>query len=419
MNRTEMVPVGDVSLCVHRLGIGLGGRPLVVLHGGPSWDHSYLLPGLEPLAANREVIAFDQRGCGRSSRDLPITAYQPEHIVADTARLLAALRIDKVDLLGFSTGGQVAQLFVQAHPKKVGRLVLASTTAYRDFGQHLQGWPEYRRRVATIPPTPSGLNDLEWTEHDAAANAVTAIWDLARLPEYRRVLDQVRFSGDWLAPWQQGLLHPWRPEDPEQVLREWGHPVLILHGEHDMGFPVQVAHRLAPCGSQQSTGDHRKRRSHGSVRTSRHLVATSGRVPRRRIGRTGNRRSYRPPPGPSSSTLAVTRRLARGWGKFRWSSGPNLHSFRHLAAVQPPDHGVEGRPGRAHSQHAEELLSEEPPLRKPVAKLETPRCEHREDELSAVIQQPSVDVGGSTRRPLRAHGRGRTRRVHDSMSPGR
>jgi len=244
MNRTETVAVGDVSLFVRRLGVGRGHHPLVVLHGGPSWDHSYLLPGLEPLATKREVLAFDQRGCGRSSRDLPITSYQPEHIVADTARLLAALGFDRVDLLGFSTGGQVAQLFVQAHPDKVRRLVLASTTAYRDFGQHLQSWPEYQQRVTTIPPTPSGLDDLEWTEHDAAASAVTAIWDLAKLPRYRHLLDQIRFSGDWLAPWQQGLLHPWRPEDPEQVLRDWGRPVLILHGEHDMGFPIQVAHRL-------------------------------------------------------------------------------------------------------------------------------------------------------------------------------
>jgi pimeloyl-ACP methyl ester carboxylesterase len=60
---------------------------LLVLHGGPGWDHSYLLPALDDLIDIRRVVLFDLRGCGRSSRDPPTDAYQPDLCVADAARL--------------------------------------------------------------------------------------------------------------------------------------------------------------------------------------------------------------------------------------------------------------------------------------------------------------------------------------------
>jgi pimeloyl-ACP methyl ester carboxylesterase len=64
----------------------------------------------------------------------------------DLARLIATLGHDQVDLLGFSTGGQVGQLFVEAHPELVRRLILASTTAYADVDRYLEGWQDYERR---------------------------------------------------------------------------------------------------------------------------------------------------------------------------------------------------------------------------------------------------------------------------------
>jgi hypothetical protein len=93
--------------------------PLVAIHGGPSWDHSYLLPGLLPVATARYVILVDMRGCGRTSRDLVPDAYQPEFVIDDLARLMEVLGHEQVDLLGFSTGGQVALLFAEAQPDRI------------------------------------------------------------------------------------------------------------------------------------------------------------------------------------------------------------------------------------------------------------------------------------------------------------
>lgn len=201
---------------------------------------------------------FDMRGCGRSTRGLGPDGYQPEFIVEDLARLTSALGYDTVDVLGFSTGGQVAQLFVEAYPKLVRRLVLASTTAYADVDQYLDGWHEYERRLELSVQSPGWVHrfsddeDVHRTVRWALEAAPTAIWDLDRLNDYLRLLEDVSFSAEWLRPFREGRLHAWHPADPEQVLRDFAGPTLILHGSHDMGFPIQVAQRLEAAVSTAS-----------------------------------------------------------------------------------------------------------------------------------------------------------------------
>ena len=138
VDRVRVARIGEVDLFVRELGHeNAGDPPLVVIHGGPDWDHSYLLPGLKQAARRRRVVAFDLRGCGGSSRGLPPERYQPELVVEDVSRLMAWLDHEQVDVLDFSTGGQIARLLVDAHPGQVRRLVLASTTAYGDFERRL------------------------------------------------------------------------------------------------------------------------------------------------------------------------------------------------------------------------------------------------------------------------------------------
>lgn len=253
MDRTRILPLDDVALFVREMGPQRSDvPPLLVIHGGPDWDHTYLLPGLELVAQTRPVVAFDMRGCGRSTQGLGHAGYQPEFVVGDVDRLIGALGHEGVDLLGFSTGGQVAQLFVEAHPDRVRRLVLASTTAYPAVDQYLGGWAEYEERRMARATWPSWVgfergqprNDVEATIEWAVDAAPTAIWDLDRLDEYLALLAGVRFTGEWIRPFREGRLHPWRPSDSARVLRRFPGPVLILHGAQDMGFPLPVAERL-------------------------------------------------------------------------------------------------------------------------------------------------------------------------------
>jgi pimeloyl-ACP methyl ester carboxylesterase len=223
---------------------------LLVIHGGPGWDHSYLLPALDDLIDVRRVVLFDLRGCGRSSRDLPADEYQPDLCVEDAARLVHELGADRVDVLGFSYGGQLAMMLAERHPHLVDRLILASTTAYPDIEDDLAQNAEYLRRVAAVDAEIAAIfadqstDQAEKTRLMAMATAPMNLWDLGLLDPWRAVLRRVRFSGEWNPGWLAGRLRSPRPADPEAVLRELRRPTLILHGAHDLGFPVQVAHRL-------------------------------------------------------------------------------------------------------------------------------------------------------------------------------
>jgi pimeloyl-ACP methyl ester carboxylesterase len=253
----QWIRVNGVELFVRRLGEPV--LPvLVVVHGGPTWDHSYLLPAVAQLADVAHVVMFDLRGCGRSARTAPLgtlpeSALQPDLLADDVAGLVEHLGVASADVLGFSYGGTIAMRVVDQHPARVRRLILASTTAYRDTDDVVvDADPEYRRRgelctaVDFDDPALTGpaAADGALSRAMAFADAPRMVWRLDRLVEWHRILEQVRFSSDWNEPYRTGRLRPGVPDDAPGVLRRWGRPVLILHGAREMSFPVGLARRL-------------------------------------------------------------------------------------------------------------------------------------------------------------------------------
>lgn len=83
------------------------GRVLLVIHGGPDWNHSYLRDPLTALGGERRVVFVDLRGCGRSTRGLPAAAYTPANAVSDLMTVMDELVNGPVDVLGFSYGGML------------------------------------------------------------------------------------------------------------------------------------------------------------------------------------------------------------------------------------------------------------------------------------------------------------------------
>ncbi|HZG89768.1 MAG TPA: alpha/beta hydrolase [Pseudonocardia sp.] len=242
----RIIDLAGASLFVRSHGDPTG-RVLLVLHGGPGWDHSYLLPALDDLVGLRYVVLFDLRGCGRSSRDLDVAAYQPDRCVDDAAALITRLGADRADVLGSGHGGQLAMLLAQRYPHLVDRLVLASTTAYPAIQDDLSRHPEHRRRAPAVEAAvAASLADptVEQTRATAMAAAPLHLWDLDLLAPWRAVLDRIRFSDAWNPGRRAGTLHPPLPADPERALRNLRRPTLILHGAQDLVFPVRAAHRL-------------------------------------------------------------------------------------------------------------------------------------------------------------------------------
>ena len=120
---TRTVEAGGVRFAYRELGTGAG-VPVVFLHHFSAvlddWDPRVI----DGIAANHRVIAFDNRGVGASSGSVPHTI---DEMGRDAIAFIRALGLEKVDLLGFSLGGGVAQVIALQAPELVRRMILAGT----------------------------------------------------------------------------------------------------------------------------------------------------------------------------------------------------------------------------------------------------------------------------------------------------
>lgn len=117
------ISAGGVSYAYRELG-PKGGIPVVFfVHLAATldnWDPRIV----DPIAKNRHVITFDQRGVGASTGKVPATLEE----AADHAyEFISALGFDRIDIFSFSMGGMIAQDLIVKHPDLVRKLVLTGT----------------------------------------------------------------------------------------------------------------------------------------------------------------------------------------------------------------------------------------------------------------------------------------------------
>ena len=106
------------------------GTPLVLIHGGGSTIQTTFGNILPSLARHHKVIAVELQAHGHTAdRDNPESFAQDAD---DIASLLAWLKINKADFMGFSNGGHTSMQIGISHPKLVNKLVLISTFYKRD-----------------------------------------------------------------------------------------------------------------------------------------------------------------------------------------------------------------------------------------------------------------------------------------------
>jgi proline-specific peptidase len=130
------VKVGDVHLYFDVEGAKL--RPdgpamrevptVLLLHGGPGFDHSIFKPAFSSLADIAQVVYLDHRGNGRSDRDAR-AHWTLDRWADDVRAFCGALEIERPIVVGESFGGMVAIAYATRHPDHPAKLVLASTAA--------------------------------------------------------------------------------------------------------------------------------------------------------------------------------------------------------------------------------------------------------------------------------------------------
>ena len=102
--------------------------PLLCLHGGPGFTHYYLEP-LEALADRRQVIFYDQLGCGNADRPDDVSLWTVERFVDELAAVRAALDLTDLHLFGSSWGGMLAMQYVVDRQPDLRSLVLCGSPA--------------------------------------------------------------------------------------------------------------------------------------------------------------------------------------------------------------------------------------------------------------------------------------------------
>lgn len=101
---------------------------LLLLHGGPGFDHSIYKPAYSALAETAQLIYLDHRGNGRSENG-PQESWNLAQWGDDVRAFCDVLGIVKPIVLGASFGGMVALAYATRHPTHPAKLVLISTEA--------------------------------------------------------------------------------------------------------------------------------------------------------------------------------------------------------------------------------------------------------------------------------------------------
>lgn len=193
------------------------GKPVILLHGGIAASEG--LDGLiKELAGSRRVIVPHAQGHGHT-RDID-RPYRHEFLANDVAALARQLRLDKVDVMGYSFGGGIALQTAIRHPDLVDRLVVISAPMKRN-GMYPEGVAAFEQMAKNASAIASGVKasplarkypetdweasfrkmgelgstDYDWTESVKAIKAPTLLifadadcWRLEHIMEFYKAL---------------------------------------------------------------------------------------------------------------------------------------------------------------------------------------------------------------------------------------
>ncbi|XVN42773.1 MAG: alpha/beta fold hydrolase [Candidatus Rickettsia vulgarisii] len=102
------------------------GKPMIIVHGGPGLDQSYLLPQMLELAKDHELIFYDQRGSSGNSLEASLNPkyVSLDQFSEDLEKLRLGLGLTKFTLVGHSWGGLLSMNYAIKHPENVSSLIL-------------------------------------------------------------------------------------------------------------------------------------------------------------------------------------------------------------------------------------------------------------------------------------------------------
>ncbi len=231
---TRYVEGGGIRFAYRQLGPSTG-TPLVLLQhfsgNIDAWDPAVV----NALAADRPMIVFDNAGVGRS------TGQTPDNVAAmarDAVTFINLLGLSKVDLLGFSLGGFVAQIIAAEHGPLVRKVILVGT-APRGGEEHLLA---VLQEAFSHTEAPDIRLPLFFTPSSASQAAGLAFLKRAKA----RTEDRDADSGKAVTDPQAKALITWcaTPDPEHAILRAVTQPALVVSGSNDTMLPADNAYAM-------------------------------------------------------------------------------------------------------------------------------------------------------------------------------
>jgi pimeloyl-ACP methyl ester carboxylesterase len=232
----RVVRVNGVDLCVE--AFGEPGEPTVLLVGASllTWDEDFCR---RLAAGRRRVVRYDVRDTGRSTTDpAGEPSYTLRDLVLDAVGLLDELGVDRAHVVGFSSGGWIAQLLALDHADRVASLALIATRptspgpADADLPEHDEAYMSWM----------TDAGEPDWTDRDEV---------VAHLVEdERRLAGPVGFDGEATRRRSEDIVDRARNiaahdniafadhgDRWRERLGEIDTPTLVVHGTADPFFP--------------------------------------------------------------------------------------------------------------------------------------------------------------------------------------
>ena len=224
--------------------IGSGaGTPLVLVNGGPGFDHTYLhvSPAWNSLAAGRRVVFYDQRGNGRSTAKRGQT-YSLADQIDDLDALRAHLGFERMDLLGHSWGGFLVMAYAARHPDRIAHLMIIDSAApvfhdtvflFKDV------FPEVVERRSGFSFADE-FGNAKATEGELREYLSMLFYSTEKRDAFLAGFSSSSFSRAVNRAVNQDIVR----FDLNPEIRKFKFPVLVVTGRYDMNVAPSVAYKI-------------------------------------------------------------------------------------------------------------------------------------------------------------------------------
>lgn len=228
---SAFLEANDIRFAYRKLGAETGTPVIFLVHFRgtmENWDPNMVAS----IAKERPVILFDNKGVGETNGQTPETISE---MAQDAATFIKALNLNKVDLLGFSIGGMVAQELALQEGELIRRIIIAGSSPESGVNPEPVIFERMKRHGGN---TDTAIDDFMFFFYKSTETSKSAGMD-----SLQRIMSQKQFeSSNQVQAAQLNALAEWgQPKSDQDYdwLMNIPHPALVTNGIEDVMVPTK------------------------------------------------------------------------------------------------------------------------------------------------------------------------------------